>query len=132
MNVVLDTNVIVAAFAARGLCEAVVNVCLDRHELSTSEYILDEVSEKLAEKLKLPAVRVREIVKFLREHSKVVTPVDIPAGACPDADDLPVLGTLTAAAADCLITGDSELLTLGQFDGIPIFSPRQFYDQLSA
>ncbi|MGD9635923.1 MAG: putative toxin-antitoxin system toxin component, PIN family [Pirellulales bacterium] len=130
MNVVLDTNVIIAAFASRGLCEAVMTVCLDRGRLVTSEFILDEVAEKLASKLKMPPTRVREIVKFLRDNARVVTPADVPANACPDADDLPILGTMIAAGADCLVTGDAALLAIGQHAGIAIHSPRQFYEQL--
>lgn len=130
MNVVLDANVIIAAFASRGLCEAVMTVCLDRDGLVTSEYILSEVAEKLAHKLKLPPARVREIVQLLRDNARVVIPADVPADACPDADDLPVLGTMTVAAGECLVTGDAALLALGQYAGIPIHSPRQFYEQL--
>jgi predicted nucleic acid-binding protein len=39
-----------------------------------------------------------------------------------------VLGTVLAAQADCLVTGDKDLLTLGQYQAIRILSPRQFYD----
>ena len=129
MKVVLDTNVVLAAFAARGLCEAVVAVCLDRHDVLLSEPILAEVDEHLRGKFKLPAARAREIVGFLREHAVVVVPVDVPADACRDADDLAVLGTVAAAEADCLVTGDNDLLTLGSFRDAAIISPREFYDR---
>ena len=33
MKVVLDANVIVAAFASRGLCEAILELCLSEHEI---------------------------------------------------------------------------------------------------
>lgn len=130
MNVVLDTNVIIAAFASRGLCEAVMTVCLDRGGLVTSEFILNETAEKLTLELMVPPARVREIVKLLRDNARVVILSEVPADACPDADDLPVLGTMIAAAAECLVTGDAALLALGQYAGIPIHSPRQFYEQL--
>jgi len=35
-----------------------------------------------------------------------------------------------SAAADCLVTGDRDLLDIRQFHGIPILSPRAFHDQL--
>jgi len=130
VKVVLDTNVILAAFATRGLCEAVMAVCLDRHEICLSEEILAEVSEHLAGKFKMPMPRVREIVTFLRNQASMVTPAKVPVDACRDADDLPILGTMVAAHSDCLVTGDSDLLALGDFATIPILSPRQFYDQL--
>ena len=55
MKVVLDTNVLVAAFAARGLCEAVFVVCLERHDRLISEHILKELRRHLTGTLKIPA-----------------------------------------------------------------------------
>jgi len=52
------------------------------------------------------------------------------AGSSGDADDLTVLGAAIAGHADCLITGDKELLNLGSFRSIAILSPRAFYDPL--
>jgi hypothetical protein len=37
---------------------------------------------------------------------------------------------MIAAAVECLVTGDAALLAIGQYAGIPIHSPRQFYEQL--
>jgi predicted nucleic acid-binding protein len=54
MRVVLDSNVLVAAFGTRGLCEDVLRVCLSRHEICLSEVILSEVQEHLPKKFKLP------------------------------------------------------------------------------
>ena len=47
MRVILDLNVFIAAVAARGLCEAVVELCLERHSLVAGEGILGEVEDKL-------------------------------------------------------------------------------------
>ena len=44
--------------------------------------------------------------------------------------DLPVLGTVLAAKADCLVTGDNDLLALGEFSGHAILSPRAFWQLL--
>ncbi|MCI2426382.1 PIN domain-containing protein [Candidatus Acetothermia bacterium] len=62
MRVVLDTNVIVAAFAARGLCAEVFEVCLTDHGIVLSEHILSEVAEKLIDKICLPPNIVQEII----------------------------------------------------------------------
>ena len=130
MKVVLDTNVILAALATRGLCDAVVAVCLEGHEIILSDAILSEVGRHLAGKFKVPPARVREIVGFLREQATCVGPAQVPTDACRDPHDRAILGTAVAAGADCLVTGDEDLLTLGRFQGIPILSPRAFYDRL--
>ena len=130
MKVVLDTNVLLAGFATRGLCEAVVSICLDHHVTILSQVILHETAEHLVGKFKLPAAMVRERVAFLRDHAEMVEPALVPTDACRDPEDLPILGTALAGSADCLITGDAVLLTLGSYRGIPILSPRAFHDRL--
>jgi uncharacterized protein len=130
VKVVLDTNVILAAFATHGLCEVVMMVCLDKHEIVLSEAILGEVRKNLASKFKMPAVRCEEIVTFLREHAQLVEPSPVPAKVCRDAGDRQVVGTAVAGAAAWLIRGDRELLTLREYDKIRIRAPRSFYDEI--
>ncbi|MCC7408484.1 MAG: putative toxin-antitoxin system toxin component, PIN family [Phycisphaeraceae bacterium] len=130
MRVVLDTNVLLAALGTRGLCEALMDVCIESHELVLSQHILDELHEHLSGKFKMPKRRAAEVVSFLREHAELVEPASVAKGTVKDRDDLPVLGTAVAAKADVLVTGDHELQALGVFHGIPILSPRAFYDQL--
>ena len=69
MKVVLDANVLIAAFAARGLCEALFELCLEKHEIAASAALLEEVKEKLTAKIKLPGETVVEIVRFLERHT---------------------------------------------------------------
>ncbi len=128
MKVVLDTNVLLAAFATHGLCESVLQVCLESHVLILSRAILDELAEHLSGKFKMPAKLVRENVKLLAEHAGIVKPADVPSDACRDPNDLMVLGTAVAGAAECLVTGDEDLLILGEYQSIPILSPREFYE----
>lgn len=128
MKVVLDTNVLLAAFGTRGLCEALMAIVLERHELFFSEPILDETAEHLAGKFKVPAVRVKETIAFLRQHGRMIEPADLPQDACRDPDDVAILGTAVAARADCLVTGDQDLLSLRRYEGIAILAPRAFYE----
>lgn len=130
MKVVLDTNVLVAAFATRGLCEAVLDVCLATHELVLSEYILTELRRNLIAKLKLPPAQAEEIVSFMREQAALVEPACVPVGACRDPADLAVLGTAVAGGNACLVTGDRELLELGGYEGVAILTPRAFQERL--
>ncbi len=131
MRAVLDTNVLMSAFGTRGLCEAIYEVGLADHDLITSDHILKELQKHLVGKFKMPRQRVSEIIALVREQAKVVKPAVVSKTACRDADDLPVLGTLLAGNADCLVTGDRDLLDLNSFEGKPILSPRAFYDSLS-
>jgi putative PIN family toxin of toxin-antitoxin system len=130
MRIVLDANVIVAAFAARGLCESVMEVCLSEHEIVLSEELLDEILESLLQKIKLPSGVVDGIGELLREHANMLDPIPIDQGVCRDPDDIKVLGLAVASKADYIVTGDKDLLVLKKFEGIPILSPRSFSDIL--
>lgn len=130
MRIVLDANVIIAAFAARGgLCASVMELCLQQHHILLCDQILDEVARNLAAKIKLPASRIRGIVAFLKSQAAVHKPAALPAGSCRDIDDVAILGTALASQADAIVTGDRDLLSLGEFRGCRIISPRDFWTQ---
>jgi uncharacterized protein len=130
VRVVLDTNVLLAAFATRGLCEAVFEACLASHEIIISDHILEELHRHLRGKFKTPPRQVDAVVALLHEHVTIIRPAKVPVGACRDRTDLAVLGTALAAEADCLVTGDRDLLELKVFHTIPILSPRAFHNRL--
>ena len=127
-RVVLDTNVVFAAFATRGLCESTFELCLERHKLITSDFLLGELQEKLIQKLKLPINIVEEILRLYKAGSRLVVPVELEDGVCRDAADIPVLGTCLSGKVEFLVTGDKDLLTLETFQYIRILSPREFYE----
>ncbi len=131
MRVVLDTNVLLAATATRGLCELVLSECLQHHFIIISEPILAEFSRHLVGKFKLPEAQAGEIVKFIRGSSRMVEPTEVPAAACRDASDLMVLGTAIAGGAECIVTGDKDLLVVQSFGEVAILSPRAFYQRCS-
>ncbi len=127
MRVVLDANVVVAAFAARGLCESLFELCLGSHEILLSEPLLDEICRNLAKKAKLERQTAAGIERLLRENGSLMEPAAVAADACRDADDLHVLGLAKAGQANCLVTGDDDLLVLKRFGRCRIVTPRQFW-----
>lgn len=78
----------------------------------------------------MPTAQVQSLLEFLREHSQIAEPAHVSSDSCRDPKDLPILGTALADKVDCLVSGDEDLLMLGQFNGIPILSPRTFYEKL--
>ena len=127
MRLVLDSNVLIAAFVARGVCADLPEHAVRVHEPITSEFILEEIHRTLREKIRVTASQAAQAVKLLRTRFDIVEPVAIEEDACRDPEDLPVLGTAVAASCDVLVTGDKDLLELETFRGIPIVSPRDFW-----
>jgi putative PIN family toxin of toxin-antitoxin system len=130
MKIVLDANVIIAAFAARGLCESIMEVCLSEHEIVLSDDLFDEILRNLRLKIKLPTNIVRNIGEFLREHANISIPAPLASDICRDPDDIKILGLAIVSNADYIVTGDKDLLVLKSFQGIPILNPRSFSDAL--
>lgn len=130
MRIVLDSNVIIAAFAARGLCSALFEYCLESHNLVLCEELLGEVIEKLKNKIRLPNSVVQKIDMYLRTHASIVSPEIVDPDVCRDKNDLMVLGSALAGQADYIITGDKDLLTIGIFQGIKILKPRSFWNEM--
>ncbi len=129
MRVVLDSNVLIAAFAARGTCAELLEHCVREHQLLTSEYILDEVRRNVVSKLKVSGRDADEAVKLLRTRLTVVEPMDLGRRVCRDAEDDPILGTAVAAHCELLVTGDKDLLEMGEYETVRIVSPRAFWSQ---
>ena len=127
MRLVLDTNVLIAAFVSRGSCTEVFEHCARMHELFTSLFILDELSQKLVAKIGASRAEARAVTRLLRFRSEVIEPVAVEPHVCGDPDDLPVLGTALAAHARALVTGDLDLLALRRHERGRILAPRDFW-----
>ncbi len=126
MKIVLDTNVLIAALIARGVCHELLEHCVLRHTLLTSDFILEETQEKLIEKFGYTAELAAEAVTVLRSRMKVVPASKLDSPICRDPDDDNILAAALSAHCDCIITGDKDLLVLKAYEGIDIFSPRHF------
>ncbi len=128
VKVVLDASVLIPGLVAPGMCWEVVGHCLEKHEVVLSDYLLAEVRRNLLGKMKLSVRRTDVLLDSLHvAAAAIVEPEPVERGACRDPKDLPVLGTAVAGAADCLVTGDKDLLVLGSFRGVTILRPADFW-----
>jgi len=135
VRVVLDTNVLVSGLM---LPESVPGNIVAawrgaQFELALSEPLLDEIGRVLS----YPRIRARlgwgkdEIANFLLLLRFKADVVDITRGKGKvprDPGDDPVLATLLASEADCLVSGDGDLLALR--DRYPILTPAEFARRL--
>ena len=130
MRVFLDTNVLVAAIATRGLCADLVRTILAEHQLITGEVVLTELEAVLKKRIKLPAGTVNDVIALLRAQEVVGKPSEPLSLAIRDADDQWIVASAVAGNADVLVTGDQDLLAVAQQSPVPILSPRGFWEQL--
>jgi putative PIN family toxin of toxin-antitoxin system len=129
VKVFFDTNVLVAAFATRGLCADLFAHVLLEHELVVGEVVLDELRDKLRTKLKLPRKTIDEIEALLRESVVVKTPSKHLGLRIGDPDDEWVVASAMAGGAEVLVTGDAAVLKLAKRAPLPILSPRGLWER---
>lgn len=127
MRVFLDTNILVAAFATRGLCADVFRLAAVEHDLLIGEPVLAELERVLEKKLRMPRAARSAVLQTLRRFTVVPAanaPTELGIG---DRDDEWIIACALAAAADVFVTGDQVLLRLRNVATVPIVSPRDFW-----
>lgn len=131
MRVFLDTNVLVSAFATRGLSADVVRLVLAEHELIVGQIVLDELRRVLEQKIGLSESAVEEALGILEEHRVVPTAGTDPGVEVADPSDERVLATALEAGAEVLVTGDRDLLSVkDQVQDLRILDPRGFWEEV--
>ena len=130
MKIVFDTNVLFAAFVASGLCSELYETARDLGALRVSRFILDELGEKLSSKTGLSASETDAVLAMVRRDSETIQAGPLEQPVCRDPDDDWILATALAADADCIVTGDKDLLVLDSFHDIAILTPRQCLERL--
>lgn len=128
MRVVLDTNVLIAAFIAHGVCNELLEHCALNHDIILSSFILDELKGKLHKKFGFTMREANRVVRLLTSRATTVTPQEFPESICRDPDDDNIIGTAAAGSCDCIVTGDKDLLVLKSTSGIPIIRPSDFWE----
>lgn len=131
LRIVLDTNVLVSGIAypesipgriLRAWDEGAVTPALSR-------YILDEITRVLPrlKRVTLSAAEIVDLADSFLFMAELVEPAATNEPALRDRADEAVLGTLLAAKADYLITGDKDLLALSE--RYPILTPAEFWER---
>jgi len=126
MRTVLDTNVLIAALIARGVCTDLLQHCVLNHTIVVSDFILNELQEKLVQKFKYTDEEADDALTLVRSQMEIIDPQPLTNPVCRDADDDWILATAVTGSAKCIITGDKDLLSIQQYKGIDIIPPTDF------
>lgn len=127
MRLVLDTNVLIAAFISHGVCNELLEHCVLNHEVVLSGFILNEVQEKLTEKFKFTAREADATVRLVKSRTRIVPISPLAEPVCKDSDDDAIIATAIAGQCACIVTGDKDLLDLDTVNGIHVLSPSSFW-----
>jgi len=136
VKVVLDTNVLLSGLmypastpgrivaAWRG---SAFDLVMTRAQLTEMARVLSYL--KIARRLRWEQEGVERFLKQIYLRSIMVElPEELGVTVPDDPDDLPILACLVVARAECLVTGDSDLLALSE--RYPILTPAEFVGRL--
>ena len=127
MKVVFDTSVLVSALVfpgGRGE-QALQRILEERDQLFISRAILDELLGVLARKFARDAEALSRTAVFLGEVATLVKPTRR-LQVLRDAPDNRILECAVAGEADAIVTGDREMLALGEHAGVRILSLAEY------
>jgi putative PIN family toxin of toxin-antitoxin system len=127
VKLLLDTNVLVAALIARGVCSDLLEHCVRQHVVISSRPLLDELGDVLTRKFRQRAVDVRAALRLFEETFMLVAPDVLEPPICRDPDDDVVLATARSGECAAIVTGDQDLLILDPFQGIRVLAPSAFW-----
>lgn len=127
MRIVLDTNVVLSALLWRGtpyrLLEAIRQ---QQHvQLVSSAALVAELADvltrpKTAKRLAVIEKSAREVLADYLEAVELVEPTSVPRVVPTDPDDDHVIAAAVTAHASLIVSGDSDLLSMESYQGIPI------------
>ena len=133
ISAVLDANILVSGILVPAVIPARILLAAFAGVFScfASEVIVREVlttigRDRVRHRYRVEPARISQVQQF-PESRAVLVPItaDIRGAASHPEDDL-ILATAVSAQADYLVTGDRQLLVLGQYQGVQIVTPRAF------
>ena len=131
MRVILDTNVFISGIFFSGLPSQILKAWANQgFQIVLSQQILDEY-QRVAEDLssKFQTIDILPIIELLTIHGQFVDTQGFDISVCEDPDDDKFLECAVAGKCKTIISGDKHLLKLSGYEGITVWSPRNFVDK---
>ena len=136
MHVVIDTGVFVSALIRKqGTIGDVLRALRDGRftAIYTTDIVVEIIDvlgrENFRTKYHIEPDDITTLVNLIRLRGELVTPTK-KVTACRDPKDDKFLEAALAAKADCIVSGDADLLALNPFEEIPILRPAEFLARL--
>lgn len=122
---VLDSNVYISAILFGGKPRRIIEAALaGKVRLAISTSILEEIESVLkGKKFKFPEAAAREVINEIASLAEIFEPLEKLSRIKDDPADNRILECALAAGAAAIVSGDSHLLSLGNFRSIPILTP---------
>ncbi len=123
----IDTNVWISGLIFGGTPAGVIKMFIDGSlVVVTSEELLSELRRKINQRFPLFAPQLPRLEASIREKALLVRLGAHPVVASRDADDDVVIETAIVGGAAYIVSGDKDLLVMGEYEGVKILKPAEF------
>jgi uncharacterized protein len=129
VTVVIDSSVWISALNYGGTPRLALERAYVTSQIAICNTIVDEIVKALADKMRWERQRVQQSLQIYLEDAQYVPVSGAISGVCRDPKDDMVLECAVLARAELVITGDKDLLTLGEYEGIRMLSPRDYLEE---
>lgn len=136
IKVVLDVNVFISGLLWEGIPHKILKLSEKGYlTLITTFSIIDETAEvlsrpKFSARISSINTSVTELIESLLNLVELIVPSDIAPVIIVDPDDDKILACAFSSKADYIVSGDSHLLDLKEYENIQIQSPRDFWEKV--
>lgn len=129
-RVVIDTNVFISAILKSGNPEKIISLWRQGNiHLLLSPFLATEILS-VSHRLEIGSMYIQQLTYRLEHHTIQILPSS-PITLCRDPKDNEILSLAVDGAADYIITGDADLLTLGKIEKTIIMKPKDFLKEVS-
>jgi len=139
VRAVLDTNVLVSGLVAeQGSPRQILDAWLEGlYTLVTSLYLVEELVHvlsypRIAKRLRLDEAELEAILAALLSKAEVTSGWLRLPGVTRDPKDDAVVACAKEGEVNYLVSGDQDLLVMGEYEGIRVITPRQFVEILAS
>jgi putative PIN family toxin of toxin-antitoxin system len=137
LRLVVDTNVFVSGLmGVKSAPRRIIDAWVDgRFTLVTSLLLVEEPAHvlsypRIAERIGLSRSEVDLILAAMLSRGDVVRGELALPGVTRDPKDDAVVACAVEGHADCVVSGDEDLLVLGAYEGMEVVTPRRFLEIL--
>lgn len=126
MRIFLDSNILISASLGQGRVRDLMDRIIATHQPVISEECLAELRRKMLGKLSQPKADVDRLEALFRRACTVLPAQTAPPRVSRDPKDDWVLAAAKSGSCHCILSGDADLASLEQHQGIPVLLPRDF------
>jgi putative PIN family toxin of toxin-antitoxin system len=131
IRAVIDTNIFVSGFLGKGPPHKVLEAwSAAKFKLVVSDEIVMEYESVLNRLLKHSPFLVNRTIESVSLHAEYVQPVPLNQKLCREPNEEIFISTAVAGRANCIITGDKDLLVLNPVMNVEVLTPRAFLQML--